>query len=304
MYLSIRISALELYKKRKYKYKLFSFFYYKVLYYREITKVLYYKKIMKLKNIDYHIIDKCNLNCASCNHYAPLAKESNVITPKKAEHDFTILKKFDNKFMKLTLLGGEALINPYIEDILKLSIKYFPNRIKLITNGICEQQLFNLKETIDKNNVELVITEYPFKENFREYYDNLKESFHDAIYYTYRHEHGFISEHLSYDTQNTDKETLLNCEKRFKCCQYINGKLYICHYAGFLEYLNTITTLNFTNDDSYIDLTKCTNDEFDKFFKQHIPNICTHCMFVRKSYDDLEKKPWHKSEKSSVEWII
>lgn len=132
---------------------------------------------MLLKNIDYHIIDKCNLNCKSCNHFSPLVVDDNVIDPHKAENDFEILKKFENRFELLTILGGEALLNKYISDILILANQYFPNKIKLITNGVLKNNLILLKPVICSNNIQLTITEYPFTKEYRKHYDKLKELF-------------------------------------------------------------------------------------------------------------------------------
>ena len=258
---------------------------------------------MVLNNIDYHIYDRCNLNCASCNHFAPLIEDMNCITPAKAEEDFKLLHRLRDKFQKITILGGEAFFNPYVDEILALACKYFPGRVKFITNGTVKGRLLDLKAGIEENNVELVITEYPYIKDYREYYDNLKEEFPNATFYTFRHEHGFISEHLAYDVQDTDDMDLYNCEKRYKCCQFIDGKLYICHYAGFLDNLRHITNFEFTNKDAYIDLRTCTNTEFDEFFENSIPEICRHCLFVRKPYEELDKQDWHRSEKKPEEWI-
>lgn len=258
---------------------------------------------MVLNNIDYHICDACNLNCASCNHFSPLTTESNMVTLAKAKTDFELLETINDKFNKLTILGGEACLNPYFIPIIELSIQMFPGKVKLITNGTIPKPLYDLKEKNIDSAIELIITEYPFKSNFREHYDILKNDFPTAIFYTFRHEHGFISEHLSYEPLDTPNELILNCEKRFKCVQFINGKLYICHYAGYLDNLRKITEFEFANWDAYIDIKNCTNEQFDDFFTNKIPEICRHCKFVQKPYEKLNKKPWNRTEKNPKEWI-
>lgn len=258
---------------------------------------------MNLENIDYHIIDICNLNCASCNHFSSLSKNANIISTGQAESDFIKLSKINDKFDKITILGGEALLSPYIIEIIELAVKYFPNKVKLITNGILVSVLRELKNRDLISKIELVITEYPFIDTYREFYDNIKTEFPTAIFYTFRHEHGFISEHLSYNKQTTDDTLLLNCDKRFKCVQYINGRLYICHYAGFLKNLESITNLTFTNEDSYIILDDVSEEEFDDFFMNYIPQICRHCMYIRKPYEKLDKNKWSRTKKEPSEWI-
>ena len=257
---------------------------------------------MKLDNIDYHIWDSCNLNCVSCNHFAPLCVEPNQITLEQARMDFESLKRFECRFNKLTILGGEACLNPDLVDIIRLAVEYFPGKVKLITNGTIVAPLYELKQAGLDTVIELVITEYPFMKDFRTYYDNLKSQFPDAIFYTFRHEHGFIADHLSYQPTGASNNLLLHCEKRFKCVQFIAGKLYICHYAGFLDSLNSITNPGFTNKDACIDWD-CNEEQFNEFFETHIPEICRHCKFVLLPYEQLNKKPWSKSKKDPNEWI-
>lgn len=258
---------------------------------------------MYLRNIDYHICDKCNLNCKSCNHYSPLVVDPKMVSLEQAERDFAIIKRFETKFEKLTLLGGEPLLNHELPEILLLAFKYFGGKLKLITNGVLSKKLVELKDVLEETKTELVITEYPFVENYRQHYDKLKNVFPNATYYTYRHEHGFISEHLSYSKTNTSENMLLQCEKRDKCCNYIDGKLYMCHYSAFLDNLKRIANLEYDNSDAFVDLRICTFEEFDRFFETHIPDVCRHCLYVKKPYNELEKHQWERTKRQSSEWL-
>lgn len=258
---------------------------------------------MRLQNIDYHVCDVCNLNCRSCNHFCPLTKNKEFITGQQAYDDFRFLQKFSNKFDKLTLLGGEALLNPDIDVIIVLANGLFPGRIKFITNGVNTDKLISMRQVLLDNKVELVVTEYPFKEGWKEHYARLKHIFPDLTLYDYRIEHGFISEHLSYAGQDTDDDKLLSCDKRYKCVQYIDKKLYICHYAAYLDNLRQVTEIPFTNSDSFYDLEKYSEDSFNEFFESRIPDICHHCLYVRKPYEELDKKPWKRTERKADEWI-
>lgn len=258
---------------------------------------------MKLQNIDYHVCDICNLNCCSCNHFCPLTKNKEFITAEQAYDDFCFLQKFDNKFDKLTLLGGEALLNPDIDHIIISASRVFPGRIKFITNGVDADKLILMKQLLIDNKIDLVVTEYPFKEGWKEHYKRLVHEFPDLTLYDYRIEHGFISEHLSYDKQDTDANKILSCDKRYKCVQYIDKKMYICHYAAYLDNLNRITDVPFTNEDSFYDLKNYTEETFDIFFEKEIPEICNHCLYVKKPYEELDKKPWKRTDRKPEEWI-
>ena len=258
---------------------------------------------MRLQNIDYHVCDICNLNCRSCNHFCPLTENRRFITAKQAYDDFRFLKEFENKFDKLTLLGGEALLNPDMDSIISSAGDMFPGRVKLITNGVDAKRLISLKKTLTEYDVELVVTEYPFKPGWKEHYASIRREFPDMTLYDYRVEHGFISEHLSYELQDTGTATLLSCDKRYKCVQYIDRKLYICHYAAYVGNLSRIADISFGNGDSFYDLENYTEESFDKFFGKAVPDICRHCLYVRKPYEELDKLPWERTKLKAEEWI-
>ena len=116
---------------------------------------------MILQNIDYHVCDICNLNCCSCNHFCPLTKNKEFITGQQAYDDFHFLQRFDNKFDKLTLLGGEALLNPDIDVIIVFANGLFPGRIKLITNGVDADKLISMRQVLLDNKVEFLLKSLP-----------------------------------------------------------------------------------------------------------------------------------------------
>ena len=235
--------------------------------------------------------------------FLPAHEEQRIYPAEQAYKDFRFLHEFDNKFDKLTLLGGEALLNPEIDAIIASANEAFPGRVKFITNGVDADKLISLKRALTAGNVELVVTEYPFKEGWKEHYARLAKEFPDMTLYDYRVEHGFISEHLSYDVQDTDTARLLSCDKRYKCVQYVDRKLYVCHYAAYLDNLRYVAEVPFTNEDSCYDLEKYTEESFDAFFGKKIPEICCHCLYVKKPYENLDKKPWKRTDRKAEEWI-
>lgn len=258
---------------------------------------------MVLNNIDYHICDTCNLKCVSCNHFSPLADSPNLKTVNDAERDFDVLGRFSDKFNTLTILGGEALLNNETKEILELASTRFPNRVKLITNGLLIYRLHELKDTIRENQIQLVVTEYPFKDGWKEHYGMIRWEFPEATFYDFRVEHGFLKNHLSKERTGLSDDSLMRCDKRLKCCNYVDGRLYICHYAAFLPFLNRVADTEYGNDDAFIDLRVCTDDEFDAFFENAVPDICRHCLYVTKTYEEHEKQPWRRSELDPSEWI-
>ena len=262
--------------------------------------------------IEYHITDQCNLKCASCIHYCALV--DNSVQHKSIEQitaDLYLLHKIKDEFDEFHILGGEPLLSPYLIDCIELSRKLFDTqRIILITNGIIEfsEELLNCLQI---NNIEVIISEYPFKDNYKEYYDNLKnilDNYH--IVYKSNWCDEFQIKQLANTYIDYDKETLLNCRMRY-CMQLVNGKLYVCpelaYFNYFDTYFNGLHNMYSTaiNKKDFLDLNTLENiDELYNFQNNSIPTLCNYCNDCARFVDyNMTWGEWHRSNKDIKEWI-
>jgi MoaA/NifB/PqqE/SkfB family radical SAM enzyme len=80
---------------------------------------------LKILNFDVFLTDHCNLDCAGCGAYSPLAKE--------AYYDKEIFKSDCARIAQLTFgkinfiqfAGGEPLLHPDITDFFDIARSYF-----------------------------------------------------------------------------------------------------------------------------------------------------------------------------------
>ena len=95
------------------------------------------KKINTLLSFAIHIVEHCNLNCISCAHISPVAKEcfydlNEYITEAKC-----LSSLFCSEIGELLLMGGEPLLHPDIIEFMRVSREAFIyGNILLVTNGI------------------------------------------------------------------------------------------------------------------------------------------------------------------------
>ena len=76
----------------------------------------------------------CNYTCVSCNHFAPFGKLP-IMKPEEVEHDLRILGRFA-RMNRLSILGGEPTLSPYLVDILEIARHSRLGRVvELTTNG-------------------------------------------------------------------------------------------------------------------------------------------------------------------------
>lgn len=103
---------------------------------KTVEQKIFFEKHL-IPDVNILLSDHCNLNCASCTNYAPLANKK--FTPFEViEKDIKKLSELaQNKVARIDLMGGEPLLNPEIVEIMWVSRKYFPStNIAIETNGI------------------------------------------------------------------------------------------------------------------------------------------------------------------------
>jgi len=97
----------------------------------------YLQKIDNRFFFEVQLADHCNLNCASCSHFSPIADEHflDVDTYKK---DCARFAELAGKYVRrIHLMGGEPLLHKNIVDIIEITRSNFKKSIIIIvTNGI------------------------------------------------------------------------------------------------------------------------------------------------------------------------
>ena len=90
-----------------------------------------------LGRIQINVVEHCNLGCKYCIHFSCIAKEQ-YYNVENYEKEISNLSRITNKtLLQLDLAGGEPLLHPRINDMARISRKYFPDTtINIITNAI------------------------------------------------------------------------------------------------------------------------------------------------------------------------
>lgn len=259
-------------------------------------------------NIDYHIIDRCNLNCKACNHFCPLVPSTDK--GKSIEQiiaDLTLLSKLKDGFSTLSLLGGEPTLHPELSKILDISRQIFPDKsIHLVTNGTKYDRFNEWKESIIRNNIDVFISVYPYCPEYKERLKVIENTLLPEVKVNYDNiseEYGFTYGSLSNKEIPVSYSELRMCRRPFKCAQLKNGKLYICNFAAQFDKLKAYFGDQITFDldgKEYLDLNgDVTIDDLNNFVYYQIPNICLHCIDVCNN----QTCKWETSNKNINEFI-
>lgn len=234
-------------------------------------------------NVDIHLTDKCNLNCKHCNHFCPLVPQD-VPQYKSLEYiarNLATLTRYTDIISGITLIGGEPFLHPYLSDIIPMARQLFPSlSIAIITNGTLYDRLPELAPAIISNNIMVTLSLYPIpnmdkiKEEFIRYLppDNLTIDDMSS-------EIGF-SQQLMMEDINTNDHQILICPRRHWCTQIKDKRLYLCHFAAQINYLNNAfpNEVHIDEHDCYIQLGPNTTPEMVvDFVNKAIPDVCRHC---------------------------
>ena len=89
---------------------------------------------VRVRLLEFHVVDHCNLQCSGCSHFSPSAPKRNVSAAEIERELRAATRSMAPQWVHV--LGGEPTLNPELPALLPLFRAYFPDAgIKLVTNG-------------------------------------------------------------------------------------------------------------------------------------------------------------------------
>ncbi len=254
-----------------------------------------------VNHIEFLITHHCNLNCASCNYFSPLANEY-YMPLDIFEKDLEQLSKItDGNLEELVLSGGEPLLNKNIEKYMKTARKYFnKSYITIKTNALLLNKMNDtFWQTCNKKKISIRYNEYPLHKN----YPNLEAAHKKAIKYKVKL---IPLNRPAYKVQKIQlkKNILQNPETNFRNCEnktksiLNNGYLYPCNvFAGVDLFFNKYfknNTFKISSSDYLIIYEISLADEINNFLRKP-KEFCRYCSRNNKNF-------WELSKKNFAEW--
>ena len=251
-----------------------------------------------LSQVEFHLVDHCNLNCACCNHFTPVTPE-HFFKIEDIVSDFKKLKKIFDNIGKIFILGGEPLLHPDITKLFEPLRKIYPkSEIVIITNGILLDEMDeNFWNALVEYNIALSMTKYPIKVDYEK---QLKKCDKLGIKSYFFNNPRFRMKKMNLDPDGrSDKNCTFNkCSER-KCHFLRDSKLYVCTAIPNIPFLNRHFNLNFeiTKND-YIDLDKTKSaTKINSIFNYPV-DFCRYCNEGEDGFVD-----YAISKKELGEWV-
>lgn len=243
-----------------------------------------------LRYLEIDLTNKCNLNCAYCSHFSPLA-DYNIMN-----YDLETFKKDINRLGELfdisiiRLLGGEPFLVENILEYCSITREVFPNtKINIVTNGILKNKITEMLDKLNALNIVIKTSNYPGIDGFKNTNSKLnKEVVH------------FRSTNLNLNSKYNGIKSKLNCDAK-DCLSLYNGRIYFCPIMKNISTLEKAFNINFNFNINDISIDIYNNSAEDIFLNLNLEDnwtkLCSHCNYTYKGL------PWKLSEKCINEWV-
>lgn len=254
-----------------------------------------------IESLEYHITDHCNLNCAGCSHFSPLA-EPWFVDPEDFEKEWQEVANSGLEIRRIRILGGEPLLHPELGFMLHCVRCLFPNSdINVVTNGILlGQRKDELLPIFVRNNISITVSCYP---GLALDYNELLRGFPKTELYN---KAGFWNISL-HDTADFPKEDFYSCfsASMAKCNFLKDGRIYPCcvipnlpHFFKYFKELDGTALAQIPIESSGITVKDHTPEEIERFVNTP-SDFCAHCN-VRRA---IEPGPWKQTQYEITEWM-
>ena len=267
------------------------------------------KSLSKIHFLQFNVSNGCNLNCKSCNHFAPLVKKENFFPDKDQ------LIKDLNQVSNLTknsppeiinLMGGEPLLNKDICEYIKICKALFKDsKIFITTNGLLLDKMSDEFWNLIDDRVLIQVSKY-FEKEFYNRLNNFiteKEKTTNIMFL----EAGSLGTALftnyalsKNNSEQSIKEKFEGCPIANKTIQLYNSKLYSCSLCAYLYLLEDYFKEGFKIfEDDGIDIYSNSYEEIMTFLQkpkktcQYCSKDCLNTYFLPGS-SKLEKSEWIK----------
>ena len=255
-----------------------------------------------IESLEYHITDHCNLNCAGCSHFSPLAKLW-CVDWNEFTNEWDTVANSGLKIKRIRVLGGEPLLHPDLGRMLTYLRYLFPvGDINVVTNGILlNKRKAELLPIFIKNDISLTISYYP---GLNLDYNDILSGFPKIEMYN---KTGFWNISLHGESDFDKELAFYNCFSGSiaKCNFLKNGRIYPCcvipnlpHFFNYFDDAAATSLAKIPLEKGSIAIKDHTPEEIEKFLNS--PNeFCAHCNVARAK----EAHPWRQTERKIDEWM-
>ena len=263
-----------------------------------VLRSIYHRYTEPLR-LELSLVDHCNLNCKGCTHYCPIAPEHYMST-EMLECNLAHLSAVDSDmFRYVYLLGGEPLLHPEINRVMRLVRRYFPHtEIRLLTNGVrvaaMPDEFWN---TCRESGTVISVTVYPVKVDYDAVGEECRRR--GVGYEIFRQPDGdkFFSKHTIDDVDPGNRYiNFIRCYQA-GCLTLREDRIYPCATSAYVSLINSRFGRHFeTCEKDYIEVCRVRRKGDLMRLKNRPTPFCRYCT-------KLTPVSWAPSGRHASEWL-
>lgn len=237
-----------------------------------------------------------------CSHFSPVA-EAELVDVEQFKRDFTRMGEiFNHRCANIALLGGEPLLHPQINTLMKIARDNFTHGIiRIITNGLLLMSMGNeFWQTCHDNKIRIDVTYYPVHLDTEGIIRTAKK-FGVELIIDNETKAVFRKDPIDLTGSQDIRDSFAMCQKANSCSTLKHGRLYECSFTPHIEHFNKAFNqhIEVTQDD-YIDIYRdgLTKDEILNWLCKPVPS-CRYCQ-IRKADHNIT---WRTSKREMSEWV-
>lgn len=250
-------------------------------------------------SIDLPIIDRCNIGCECCSHYAPLASDAKPVDVTDLAASLSLLReKGQAAVNQVNILGGEPLLHENLPEIIRLVYDYFPVSIRFVVSNML---LFGLR----KGKLLPVMKETDTWFGYSDYWCNgtatqsaIKKS-EGVPMVRFGKSPTVFHKVLKSETPDFETSGKRTCGEN-NCLTLLGNRVYLCSSTPYLHYLNNTFGTNLqAGKFDYIELADVERSAEILLFAALPHPFCRHC-----NVKNAERIVPGRSSRSRTEWLI
>jgi hypothetical protein len=255
-----------------------------------------------IPNIDIIVTEHCNLNCATCGHFAPIVsnEDSDDYNADDLSAVLSKMTKLSSVIGWLFLTGGEPFLNKDLSSLIDAAYTYFPNKIRAVYSNLLlyrENREWFLAKAKETNTV-LIGSCYMGHND--EGFDLATQDYNDGeINFKVG---GMVP--ANFGTFPMNPEPVYSVNSKASCynsrCLALKGNyIYLCCNSAGIAHVNDHFNLNLnTSDFNRIHVDDIEIPE-ELLVRMLLPNpLCKHCSPSRG-----QPISWAQSQADRSEWI-
>ena len=258
--------------------------------------------------IDVQVCGHCNLRCAGCMHFAPLA-EATFLDLDEYENDLTRCSSIDDVssyFDAIVLMGGEPLLHPQIVEIIRMTRRHLPKiLLALCTNGLLLKRMGeDFWSALIECEVDLTISPYPIHLDYNALIDFVQAKgaqarFNQDITGMCVGREMFMRLALDSDGGCNPTESFVSCPFGGHFLQLSHGAIWPCQVTAHHEYFSKRFGYDMHDcpEDSLPLERIASTDDIETFRRKSHP-MCRFC-----DNESLTVMPWERSKFAEDEWL-